>query len=416
MHTKLPAQIATIEIRLMDDIKLVKPFSELAKIDISKNDIFQFGILTWEVPVHIREDDFEYLQGRLPAFQQFNDDYISLKPSAVVTNARGESAIKISEIIGVGVGLAYATKLLSVVANRVKKIGRDGTKKRLDFEILKDGKRYEVETRSTSYSSSINRMLTEVLAKKAEQEDTAIRFGAVTLSRSPDDTGQSYISVCDDNDETRVTTEKYRITDFINYYLPVLSLVLDSHYFNILSKNLEKGRIRKRMIKADKIKKRIKHEGFTYCGDAFDRRLILKKVRENARTNESSETVLRRLTNVEGVHQTFIGIDERLIDMLNANDLEGVTVYRGEKFYEEHGTYTIGSTGDGVIVIEILEDSPSYLRALLPREEIKERLSQVIRYSEGGEKPMCGAPCRSREIEGKPCEIRTYRGHCHFHR
>jgi hypothetical protein len=28
----------------------------------------------------------------------------------------------------------------------------------------------------------------------------------------------------------------------------------------------------------------------------------------------------------------------------------------------------------------------------------------------------CWAPCRSKELLGKPCEIKTYRSHCHYHR
>lgn len=408
--------MAKIEVRLMNDIKNTPPFNKLSKLNVTKVDIFRLGILTFDPPTTIKEDDFEYQQSKAPYLQKLYEDYISLTSSSVITNAQGETGSKVSEIIGVGVGLAYAVKILKIIPNKIKRILIKGKGKRLDFEVIKRKQRFEIETRSTSYKGSVNKMMNEVLEKKAGKPNTAMRFGTVTLSRTSKDKDKSFILVGDDNDFDQISEEGYSVIDYLRYYLPVFSFAMDSHYYNMLSRQSHRGKFRKNSIKIQKFRKKFEYKNTTFLGEAFDRRLIMEKIRENATKSTSAEVLLRKLTSAEGVHQIFIGVDERLVKLFNEKDLVGLNEYEGKIFDDTISSNTVGSVGDGTIFAEISEKSPGGFRELLTRNEVKERLSMVLHYLRGDEKPECGAPCRSREIEGKPCEIRTYRGHCHFHR
>lgn len=70
---------------------------------------------------------------------------------------------------------------------------------------------------------------------------------------------------------------------------------------------------------------------------------------------------------------------------------------------------------DGIIVLKSKNGANKQIEDILSEDEVFHRLGLYGNYVRG-ESHRCGAPCRSKEIEGKPCEIQTFREHCHFHR
>ena len=67
------------------------------------------------------------------------------------------------------------------------------------------------------------------------------------------------------------------------------------------------------------------------------------------------------------------------------------------------------------MIVKSKSGSDRQIEKIMTEEEVARRLGLYVNYLRGNPH-KCGAPCTSRYLEGKPCEIRTYRGNCHFHR
>jgi hypothetical protein len=70
---------------------------------------------------------------------------------------------------------------------------------------------------------------------------------------------------------------------------------------------------------------------------------------------------------------------------------------------------------DGMIIVKTEGEHDDQVVRLFTEDVVKRRLGFINNFEQN--KPsQCGSPCRSRELQGKACEIKTYRGSCHFHR
>jgi len=70
---------------------------------------------------------------------------------------------------------------------------------------------------------------------------------------------------------------------------------------------------------------------------------------------------------------------------------------------------------DGILFIKSKNGQLKEIEKQFTEDEVKKRLSELYGYKRR-EPHQCGASCRSREKEGNPCKIMTYRENCHFHR
>jgi len=95
--------------------------------------------------------------------------------------------------------------------------------------------------------------------------------------------------------------------------------------------------------------------------------------------------------------------------------LTSLTTYSSSDRYETLGGQQYMQMSDGVLFIRSRDGSLPEMEEKFPESDVRARLFEFNDYLSGAGHE-CGAPCRSREIEGKPCEIKTYREHCHFHR
>ncbi|MDA8226569.1 MAG: hypothetical protein M0T74_02485 [Desulfitobacterium hafniense] len=407
---------ANISIELHDSVKENLLFNSLSELEISKTTIFKYGILNEEVPKKIKENDFEYLESKIPFLYGLYSDFVELKAGKIISLADGEVSKRLSETIGVGVGLFYTTKLLKVNPNIIKRIPSPKTQKGkyLDFKFTKENVEYEVETKGTVYHSKLNSIIEDVQGKKRDSKTTGCKYGVITLANKEEDKKPSKIVICDDLNNKR-SNKIYFLNDYFEYYNLFLSFILDSTYYNRLVAQIDRGRLRRNVIKTNNIKGEYIYNGVKYKGQYFDRRLVLDYIANYYSVDIKLNVLFKLLTNQLGRQKYFLGLDPKIIDYLNNKDVIGLRKYSQERAFIEESKKRLIRDIDGVIFVSSKSGGDNQIEKNFGENEVKERLSYIL-GSITNTPHECGAPCRSKEKEGKPCEKLTFREHCHFHR
>ncbi|MGX5688501.1 hypothetical protein [Arcticibacter tournemirensis] len=111
----------------------------------------------------------------------------------------------------------------------------------------------------------------------------------------------------------------------------------------------------------------------------------------------------------------FIGLDETVVNAINKQRVQILEQYRSEYIYEESTNNYILLDYDGVLINKAKDGCDHQLERLFNDEAVEKRLGLYTSYLRG-ETHKCGAHCKSPSIEGKSCEIHTYRELCHWHR
>jgi len=388
-------------------------------VSVQKEDIWNYGVFHYEVPPErIGENAFEHLQSKIPHYYGLYDEQIDFAQDAqtITCKVGGEAATTVTEIVGVGVGLKAASEVFGFSKRDIAKIPPSSKKaKRLDFRVSCNGTPIEIETRATAYQRNVSQMIREVRDKKSGKAPDIRRFGFLTLLRKPGDSGCSRIHVTDPlvPDEGEPLAGVY---GHINYYLLYLSFILDNPRYNRIVRNLKNGtRYRKPILKEEWFKYTFEYGNTTYWGQCFDKRLILHFIQRFARYAKNADALFDALTQNIGLEKFFLGIDSQIIRSINKKDLTSLTTYSSSDRYETLGGQQYMQMSDGVLFIRSRDGSLPEMEEKFPESDVRARLFEFNDYLSGAGHE-CGAPCRSREIEGKPCEIKTYREHCHFHR
>jgi hypothetical protein len=124
--------------------------------------------------------------------------------------------------------------------------------------------------------------------------------------------------------------------------------------------------------------------------------------------------LFKRLTGKIGREKYFLGIRRDTVEALNARDMQFLS-QKQKHFINEEQNRLVVIGNDGIIFIKSSEGEDGQVEANFTEQDVENRLNLISNYVE--RKPhRCGAKCRSREIKGKPCDIMTFREHCHFHR
>ena len=407
------ANKCTLDIELDSSVKNNRFFNKISKVSLEKMDIFKYGILNEAVPKKITERDFEYLESKIPFLYGLYEDFIELDKQRIVNLSEEENSKRISETIGVGVGLLYATQLLDVNPNIIKRIAPSEKGKYLDFKIRKNNREYEFETKGTINHSKKSTLLKDIAEKKKNSKTKATKCGIITLANKERNKKPSKLVVSDDWDENTENIE-IEIKDYFAYYEFYLSFMLDSTYYNRMHKKIEKNNITKNMIYTKRIPHFYSYKGRRYIGQYFDKRLILDLIAQFYHLDITMELLYKKMTDEFGKKQIFMGIDSKIISYLNAGNTEDIKYYSGEKVFEDKEERSLMLDSDGIIIVSS-DGLDKQFNDNFTEIEVKARLQYVLN-SIKNEPHECGAPCRSKEKEGEPCQKLTFREHCHFHR
>jgi hypothetical protein len=402
-----------------DSCKDLEGFSITSTIKFAKTEIFTFGILNIDVPPdRIGENDFEYLQSKIPSYMGMYEDYIVLDKihNRIIGNATGETLRQVSEIIGVGVGLKVFTYISKFERKTISKIGVSKHRvKRLDFRANNGKVEYEIETKGTAYKNNVKGMIDDVHNKKTGKDKTVRRIGFVTEIRKADEEETTIVHSTDPDGDVSIP-EKRGIYKNIQYYLLILSYILDNPDYNSVVRKYEKEiNYRKPIINKDKIHYRYIYNKRVYIGQCFDRRLILNKINYYKQESRTIDQLFKFLTDDQGKEKYFLGLDEKIIDMINVKDTKNVSMYTCDDYLFEDQNTLIAQMSDGTLFLKSKNGALPEIERIFPEDDVKKRLGEYFNYL-GNERHECGASCRSREKEGKSCEILTFRENCHFHR
>lgn len=405
-----------LKIYLDETVKDSELFKSKIEFEICKPEIFKYGVMLEEIPPHIVDSDFDYLQSKIPAYELLHSEFINVNLDKIENLSNDDRKKKtISEIIGVAVGIKYTVELLNTNPNRFKKIGTPVEGKYLDYSLIVDNLEYELETKGTvnKYYGTFKK---DILEKKNSKslKDVYLRFGTIAMINNPGDIKNSQCVVVDDppDDKNRADDDSSYETQLLNYAM-FLSYILDSKYYNKFIKPLKNKRFRRVKINQEKFFTQYEFNGRVYLGECFDYRLIRDDL-DTLRLNNLND-LYNYKTEQYGKTKFFIGLDLDIIDAINSKNENYLKEYKSEWFYNENKKSYVFLDRDGILIVKSENGVDSQLENIFTEEEVKYRLSNSLN-EENGYSHKCGAPCTSRDIEGKPCEIRTYRNFCHFHR
>ncbi|ONF83494.1 hypothetical protein BWD13_18435 [Leptospira santarosai serovar Grippotyphosa] len=196
--------------------------------------------------------------------------------------------------------------------------------------------------------------------------------------------------------------------DIVKYYIEHLSFIYDNAYYNKLKKRIK--------INKEKFYSYYEYKGKKYYGEFFDRRLNKENIVKNKTEFERTvNTLFNKLTRNIGKVKYFIGINETIIDILNSGRRNVLKEFQDEKLYRETKNLIISIQEDGILYLKANFSKDKQVERKFAEKDVKARLA-ILWNMESGNSHECGEPCRSRQKRGKRCEIKTYRGACHFHR
>jgi hypothetical protein len=392
-------------------------FQKIKEFEICKPELFKYAIMMWEVPNHLKESDFEYLQSKIPGLELLLSDHIAFTDNNIVNLSKDDRVKKIaSEAIGVGLGLKYSVELLDTNPNKFKKIGKPLEGKYLDYSTIVNGNEFEIETKGTvnKYYSTFKK---DILEKKKDSSQKQVfqRFGTISMFKDFDDDSETKCVVVDDPPTYLPVTNDDTFNTQILSYAIFLSYILDTKYYNKYIKPLKSNKLKKIKINDKKFFTKYNFKGNEYYGECFDYRLIKENMKRSNIDDSSLNKLFETLTKSIGKTKFFIGLDKRIIDLINTRETDLLRDYSSKTLYLNEKNKTIFLDKDGILIIKSKDGADSQLETLFSEEEVIKRIGLSLNFSRNLSH-RCNAPCRSREIKGKPCSIMTFRTNCHFHR
>lgn len=275
----------------------------------------------------------------------------------------------------------------------------------------------ELETKGTT-SSNIKSFVKDILNKKSTETEAHFRYGTIAVLSTPEKSHGALLYVCDDPPDGFKNINQEDDTPW--HYIAAFRYILDNKYYNEFIRTVIQGNKPKKNFK--KIKEKFfgtyNFQNETYYGEFFDYRVNIENISAVVRENESTlDDVFDKLTKAQGRNKIFIGIHSDIVDLvLNGDGLIEIFKLQLNKVKEttDSGIEIIRDS-DSIIVVIASNKNDSQIENQFFERVVKNRIGQMVKL-ERYEPTMCSSPCRSREKKGKPCEIMTYRGACHFHR
>jgi hypothetical protein len=115
---------------------------------------------------------YELVEERWTSLQGIYADWLQFEADQIVTDATGETLTKLSEIVGVALGIAALDAEFQIQINRFERFNPGGSSRRVDFGYFADGKRFFHETKGTTYDQKVQEMCDSIASQKESTLET----------------------------------------------------------------------------------------------------------------------------------------------------------------------------------------------------------------------------------------------------
>jgi hypothetical protein len=151
---------------------------------------------------------------------------LSFGNNSISVTCDPEIKTKLSEMVGVGAGLAASCKIFGINPNRISRFIQSGKGKRMDFIATKSGASFLIETRGTTSSKKHSSMIKEVGPKKTSPLSSGYTAysGAITLFGISNSTTIDRITVVDPIGDGAPKSELDEISSMVKHYASILKL------------------------------------------------------------------------------------------------------------------------------------------------------------------------------------------------
>ncbi len=281
--------------------------------------------------------------------------YLTFEPQQLTTDAVSEKLTKLSEVVGIGLGIAAMCAQFEVNLNRFRRFMTAGSStRRVDFEYYSGGQRFFHETKGTTYDTSVQGMCIDIAQQKDQTQqyvaDQAAQnvgaapiaiagcTGSVALYRHTQRTNfSSLITLIDpppaDLEGTRAPSESDELACVLRYYQNVYAATHSTlqnegslglaEWLAQVASGLEDGQPAPTSAPANlRVHARVTEPGVPeslYRGTIFDARLARRSVLSFPTFEVANESIPAPVT--------FLGVSQEVTDLVQGCQWDDLLAY-----------------------------------------------------------------------------------------
>lgn len=214
---------------LRPDLRMRLPVCTV--VSLAPKKLFGYAAMKLQDASNPRVATYQQMRTKAESYVDMFGHALDCLSTGISVNADSETTGYVSELVGIGAGLAAACKVFDVNPNRVSRFLGTTSGKRMDYVMTARGRRCLLEVRGTTGVSTRTRMITEVAPKKTSiaSQGYAAYAGAVTLySQGP---RSDYVTIVDPPGEGGLSSELDEFASMFEYYHNVYRLTHSSGPF-----------------------------------------------------------------------------------------------------------------------------------------------------------------------------------------
>lgn len=261
-----------------------------------------------------------------------------------------------SEVIGVGFAISLFQKLLDVNFNCINRIPARGRRKRCDFEIVKNGQRFVLESKGRK--NGLNSAINQIIDQKSETQIIAPKYGSITMI--PRNGQEVSMCIVDPLIENDFEDDDSRLIKLLIYYTQALQLAGYHNLARILNHRIDEI-LRDNGMIFEYRNKAIDYEKTLKAG--YDYEFALgNNIKFSTFISRNSNVGLTKSILIE--HESYLllfGLDTELITLLERQDFDRLLNYNidtSEMAFEESNMISIHN--DGTILYSVPKSIITY--------------------------------------------------------
>jgi hypothetical protein len=145
--------------------------------EISQQRLFALGTLTLQTATKPALATYDLVVSRWENLHGIYADWLQFETNQITTDATSETLTRLSEIVGVALGVAALDAEFHIQINRFQRFQPGGAGRRVDFEYYADGQRFFHETKGTTYNEYVQTMCDDIASQKESTLETVQALG-----------------------------------------------------------------------------------------------------------------------------------------------------------------------------------------------------------------------------------------------